>query len=178
MTLVLRTASDPTRLLSPVRHILGTLDKDQPITAIKTMDQYIDELASRPHLSMNLVGLFAVLATVLATIGIYGVMSYTANQQVREIGIRMALGAQQGDVLRLMVGHGISLALIGISLGLVVGLGLLPRVIAAFLYGVTFHDPLAVVGAAILLLCVAFAACFVPARRASKIDPLTALHYE
>ena len=178
MTLVLRTASDPTRLLSPVRQALGTLDKDQPITAIKTMDQYIDELASRPRFSMNLVGLFAVLATVLATIGIYGVMSYTVNQQVREIGIRMALGAQQGDVLRVILADGMGLALIGISSGLVVGLGLLPRVIATFLYGVSFHDVLAVVGAAILLLCVAFAACFVPARRASKIDPLIALRYE
>jgi ABC-type antimicrobial peptide transport system permease subunit len=124
------------------------------------------------------VGFFAMMATGLAGVGIYGVMSYMVNRQNREIGIRMALGAQQVNVLRLIVGRAMSLALMGISLGLVMGLGLLPRVIASFLYGVTSHDLVALLGATFLLVCVAFGACYFPARRATRIDPVTALRYE
>jgi len=178
MTLVLRTASDPTGMISTVTHAVRTLDADQPMTAVKSMDQYVEELASRPRFSTYLVGFFAMMATGLAGVGIYGVMSYMVNRQNREIGIRMALGAQRVNVLRLIVGRAMSLALMGISLGLVVGLGLLPRVIARFLYGVTSHDLVALLGATFLLVCVAFGACYFPARRATRIDPVTALRYE
>jgi len=124
------------------------------------------------------VGFLAVLATFLAAIGIYGVMSYVVNRQMREIGIRMALGAQRGDVLRLIVGRAMGLALVGINLGLAVGLAVLPRIIASFLHGITPHDLAALLGAGSLLACVAFGACYLPARRATKIDPLSALRYE
>jgi putative ABC transport system permease protein len=178
MTLVLRTDSDPMILIPAITDGVRSLDRDQPITAVKTMDQYVEEMASRPRFSLYLVVLLAVLATVLAAIGIYGVMSYTVNRQMREIGIRMALGAQRRDVLRLIVGRAMGLALVGINLGLVVGLAVLPRVIRSFLYGVTPHDLAALLGAGSLLVCVAFGACYLPARRATKIDPLSALRYE
>ena len=105
-------------------------------------------------------------------------MSYAVNRRTREIGIRLALGAQRRDVLRLIVGRAMGLALLGINLGLLVGLVVLPRVIASFLYGITAHDLAALFGAGALLVCVAFGACYLPARRATKIDPLSALHYE
>ncbi len=178
MTLVLRTDSDPMRLIPAVTDAVRSLDKGQPITAVKTMDQYVEEMASRPRFSLYLVGSLAMLATVLAAIGIYGVMSYAVNRRTREIGIRLALGAQRRDVLRLIVGRAMGLALLGINLGLLVGLVVLPRVIASFLYGITAHDLAALFGAGALLVCVAFGACYLPARRATKIDPLSALHYE
>ena len=178
MTLVLRTDSEPMTLIPAVTDSLRSLDKDQPITAVKTMNQYVEEMASRPRFSLYLVGSLAILATVLAAIGIYGVMSYAVNRQTREIGIRMALGAQRRDVLRLIVGRAMGLALLGINLGLVVGLAVLPRLIASFLYGITPHDLAALFGAGALLVCVAFGACYLPALRATKIDPLSALRYE
>jgi putative ABC transport system permease protein len=178
MTLVLRTDSDPMTLIPAVTDAVRSSDKDQPITAVKPMDQYVEEMASRPRFSQYLVGLLAMLATVLAAIGIYGVMSYSVNRQTREIGIRLALGAQRWDVLRLIVGRAMGLVLIGIGLGLVVELAVLPRVIASFLYGVTPHDLASLLGAGSLLVCVAFGACYLPARRATKIDPLSALRYE
>jgi putative ABC transport system permease protein len=178
MTLVLRTDPGPMTLIPAVTDAVRSLDRNQPITAVRPMDQYVEEMASRPRFSLYLVGLLAVLATVLAALGIYGVMSYAVNRQVREIGIRMALGAQRRDVLRLIVGRAMGLVLIGISLGLVVGLAVLPRVIASFLYGITPHDLAAHLGAGSLLVCVAFGACYLPARRATKIDPLSALRYE
>jgi putative ABC transport system permease protein len=178
MTLVLRTDSDPLTLIPAVTDAVRSVDRNQPITAVKPMDQYVEEMASRPRFSLYLAGLLAVLATVLAAIGIYGVMSYAVNRQMREIGIRMALGAQRRDLLRLIVGRAMGLVLIGISLGLVVGLAILPRVIASFLYGITPHDRAALLGAGFLVVCVAFAACYLPARRATKIDPLSALRYE
>ncbi len=178
MTLVLRADSDPITLIPAVTHALRSLDRNQPITAVKTMDEYVEEMASRPRFSLYLVGFLAVLATFLAAIGIYGVMSYAVNRQMREIGIRMALGAQRGDVLRLIVGRAMGLALVGINLGLAVGLAVLPRIIASFLHGITPHDLAALLGAGSLLACVAFGACYLPARRATKIDPLSALRYE
>jgi len=178
MTLILRADSDPITLIPPVTDALRSLDRNQPITAIKTMDEYVEEMASRPRFSLYLVDLLAVLATGLAALGIYGVMSYAVSQQTREIGIRMALGAQRGDVLRLIVGRAMALALVGINLGLAVGLVVLPRVIASFLYGITPYDLAAVLGAGSLLVCVALGACYLPAQRATKIDPLSALRYQ
>lgn len=178
MTLAVRSSSDPATLVAAVKHTVGVIDKDQALTGVATMQHYVEGLASRPRFNMYIVALFAGLAIVLAAIGIYGVMSYTVNQRTHEIGIRMALGAQQSDVLRLVVGNGMRLALIGINLGLVIGLGVLPRVLASLLYGVTYHDPATLVGVILLLVIVAFVSCYIPARRATKVDPLTALRYE
>ena len=178
MTFVLRADSDPITLIPAVTDALRSLDRDQPITAVKTMDQYVEEMASRPRFSLYLVGILAVMATILAALGIYGVISYAVNRQRREIAIRLALGAQRRDVLRLIVGRAMGLSLVGISVGLVVGLAVLPRVIASFLYGVTPHDLGSLLGAGSLLACVAFGASYLPARRATRIDPLAALRYE
>jgi len=178
MTVAIRTSVEPTTLISATRRAVELVDKNQPVTDVKTMDQYLDGLESRPRFNAMLVGLFSCLATVLAAIGIYGVMSYAVTQQARDIGIRMALGAQRRDVLQLMLYQGMRLALIGIAVGLVVGLGFLPPVLSRFLYGVSAHDPVTLVSAAFLLSCVAFTACYFPALRATKVEPLNALRQE
>ena len=178
MTVAIRTSVEPTTLISAARNAVELVDKNQPVTDVKTMDQYLDGLESRPRFNAMLVGLFSGLATVLAAIGIYGVMSYAVTQQTRDIGIRMALGAQRRDVLQLVVYQGMQLALIGIAVGLVVGLGFLPPVLSTFLYGVSVHDPMTLLSAALLLFCVAFTACYFPARRAAKVEPLNALRQE
>ncbi len=178
MTMAIRTSVEPTTLIPATRNTVELVDKNQPVTDVKTMDQYLDGLEFRPRFNALLVGLFSGLATVLAAIGIYGVMSYAVTQQARDIGIRMALGAQRRDVLRLVVHQGMRLALIGIAVGLVVGLGFLPPVLSTFLYGVSVHDPVTLLSAALLLFCVAFTACYFPARRAAKVEPLNALRQE
>ena len=122
--------------------------------------------------------LFAGLAVILAATGIYGVISYTVSQQTHELGIRIALGAQPADVLRLVLGNGMALALIGISLGLVVGVSVLRPVLTSFLFGVSPLDPVTLVGVMLLLIVVALASCYVPARRATQVDPLAALRHE
>jgi len=178
MTMAIRTSVEPTTLIPATRNTVELVDKNQPVTDVKTMDQYLDGLAFRPRFNALLVGLFSGLATVLAAIGIYGVMSYAVTQQARDIGIRMALGAQPRDVLHLVVHQGMRLALIGIAVGLVVGLGFLPHVLSSFLYGVSPHDPVTLVSAAFLLTCVAFTACYSPARRATRVEPLNSLRQE
>jgi len=178
MTVAIRTSVEPTTLISAARNAVEVVDKNQPVTDVKTMDQYLDGLESRPRFNALLVGLFSGLATALAAIGIYGVMSYAVTQQTRDIGIRMALGAQRRDVLQFVVYQGMQLALIGIAVGLVVGLALLPPVLSRFLYGVSAHDPVTLVSAAFLLTCVAFTACYSPARRATRVEPLNALRQE
>jgi len=178
MAMAIRTSVEPTTLISATRNAVELVDKSQPVTDVKRMDQYLDGLEFRPRFNALLVGLFSGLATVLAAIGIYGVMSYAVTQQARDIGIRMALGAQPRDVLYLVVHQGMRLALIGIAVGLVVCLGFLPPVLSNFLYGVSVHDPATLLSAALLLLCVAFTACYFPARRATKVEPLNALRQE
>ena len=126
---------------------------------------------------MILLGAFAGLALLLSSIGIYGVISYLVGQQTREIGIRMALGAQRKDVLRLILGNGARMALLGIAIGIVAALGL-TRLMAKMLYGVSATDPLTFVVVALVLVLVALAACYIPARRAMRVDPLVALRYE
>ncbi|MGB7435838.1 MAG: ABC transporter permease [Candidatus Acidiferrum sp.] len=177
MTVLVRAATPPLALVVPIRQILAQLDKDQPMAKIATMDQLVGDSVARSRFTTLLLSCFAGLALVLACIGIYGVMAYTVAQRTREIGIRMALGAQRVDVLRLVVGQGFRLAAIGVIFGVGAALAL-ARLMTTLLYGVSAADPLTFVGVAVLLACVAVLACYIPARRAMRVDPTVALRYE
>jgi putative ABC transport system permease protein len=177
MYLVLRSAVDPASLTSAVRAAVATIDKDQPVFNVTTMRQLVDDSVSTPHLTLVLLGLFSGLALVLAAIGIYGVISYSVQQRTHEIGIRMALGAQRSNVLRLVVTEGVKLAAFGIAIGVTAALGLM-RLLTSLLFGVRTNDPLTFAAAAVVLLLVAVAACYLPARRAIAVDPMVALRYE
>jgi predicted permease len=178
-TLVVRTSVEPTSLVSALRHEVTILDNDQPISEIRTMDEVAAQAAAGHRFPMVLLGLFATLALALAGIGIYGVTSYSVGQRVHEIGIRMALGARQMDVLRLVMGQAARMAVIGVATGLVTALGL-TRLMAHYsmLFGVSATDPLTFAGVAILLALVALTACYVPARGAMRVDPMLALRHE
>jgi putative ABC transport system permease protein len=160
-----------------VRRELATIDPNQPIATVRTMDQWLGLAVAAPRYRTGLFGLFAALALVLSAVGIYGVMSYSVGQRTHEIGVRMALGARQTDVLRLVIRQGMSLVLVGVGIGLLGAFGL-TRIIASLLFGVGAKDPATFVGVAVLLALVAFAACYIPAWRATKVDPLVALRYE
>ena len=175
--LVLRTKGDPASVAGAVRQAVWTVDKDQPISDVRTMDQVFAGAISQERFQTLLLGLFAALALVLACIGLYGVISYAVAQRTHEIGVRMALGARPRDVLGLVMRQGMSLTIVGLVLGIAIG-SVATRVLSDLLYGVTARDPLTFVGVPILLLLVAFLACYIPARRATRIDPLVALRYE
>ena len=177
VAVVLRTERDPTAVMGDVRRAVTEIDSREAVYSVQTMDEVISNSFAARRLSMLLLGIFAALALVLACVGIYGVISYLVSQRTREIGVRMALGAQPGDVLRLVIGHGAKMALIGVAVGIVAALGL-TRLIANQLFGVSAHDPLTFLGVALLLIIVAVAACFIPARRAMRVDPMVALRYE
>jgi putative ABC transport system permease protein len=178
INLVVRSANaDPASLTSIVRGAIKSVDKDQLIWEVKTMNERISQSVAPRRFQMTLLGVFAALALVLASIGIYGVMSYAVTQRTHEIGLRMALGAQTRDVLRLVVGQGMMLAGIGIVAGLAAALAL-TRVMASLLYGVSATDPMTFAGIALLLSAVALLACYIPARRATRVDPMIALRYE
>jgi putative ABC transport system permease protein len=147
------------------------------MTDVKTMEEYLAVAFSQRRLNMSLLAFFAVVAALLAAIGIYGVMGYAVTQRSHEIGIRMALGAEPGDVLRMIVGDGMKLALLGLVIGITASL-LLMKYLESQLYGVKARDPLTFIGVAAGLALVALAACYFPARRATKVDPLVALRYE
>jgi putative ABC transport system permease protein len=141
------------------------------------MNEVISSTLAPRRFSMILLGVFAGLALVLSSVGIYGVISYLVGQRTREIGIRVALGARRTDVLRLVLGHGVKMVLIGVAIGLLASLGL-TRLMADMLYGVSPVDPLTFLGVALILTFVALAACYIPARRAMRVDPMVALRYE
>jgi putative ABC transport system permease protein len=164
MTLVVRAEGNPTTLTGAVRSEVLSIDKEQPVSRIRTLDQITSGSVAQQRFTMLLLGVFAMVALVLAAVGLYGVMSYAVTQRSHEIGIRMALGANTGNVLRLVVGHGMLLALMRLMSGLV--------------FGVSTTDPLTFVGISVLLAGVALGACLVPARRAMKVDPMVALRYE
>ena len=177
MTIAIRTALDPEGVVAAVRSQVQALDPQQPVYDIKPMTEVIADSLARRRLSMLLIGIFAAVALLLAAVGIYGVMSYAVTERTREIGIRVALGAQVGDVMRLVVGQGMKLALIGIGAGLVAAL-LLTRLIESLLYKVSTTDPATFVAITLLLFAVAFVATYIPARRAMRVDPMVALRYE
>ena len=175
--LVIRTQVDPTSLAAAVRKEVQAIDPDQPVADVRTMEQWLDRAVATPRYRTTLLGLFALLALVLASTGIYGVMSYSVAQRTHEIGVRMALGARQLDVLKLVVRQGMSLVLIGVAVGVAAAIAL-SRVLSSLLFGVGARDPLTLVVVATFLSVVAFVACYLPARRAARVDPLVALRYE
>jgi predicted permease len=174
---VVRSEGNSAGLLDSIRRMNAQMSSQQVIFDTQTMESHIsDSMASR-RFSMILLVIFAVLALLLASLGIYGVISYIAGQRTNEIGLRMALGAHQRDILLLILGRGGKLAAVGVAIGLAAALGL-TRLMASLLYGVGATDPVTFVGVALLLTVVALAACYIPARRAAKVDPIVALRYE
>ncbi len=177
LNLAVRTTSDPAGLAATIRGVVSSLDKDQPVYEVRTMEERVSESVAEPRFRTGLLMLFGLIALVLAAVGIYGVMSCSIAQRTREIGVRMALGAQPVDVLKLVVGQGMRLTILGLGVGLA-GAFALTRVLASQLYEVRATDPTAFAGVAFLLAVVALLACYLPARRAARVDPLVALRYE
>lgn len=175
--LVVKTDVDPASMAATVRKAVWEVDKDQPVSNIRTMEDILADSIARQRFSMLLLAIFAGVALVLAGVGIYGVMSYSVAQRTREIGIRMALGAQTGAVLKLAVSYGMKLVIVGVLIGLIAAFAL-TRVMATLLFGVTATDPATFTLISLLLICVAAIASYIPARRATKVDPLIALRYE
>jgi len=175
--LVVRTSVEPTSLSLPLRNAVWAVDKDQPVSNIRAMDDIVSEAVARQRFSTMLLGIFASLALVLAAVGIYGVMSYSVAQRTREIGVRMALGAQRTDVLKLTMGQGFKLVAIGVGLGLIAAF-ILTRVMASLLFGVSATDPTTFVAISLILMTVALLASYIPSLRAMKVDPMVALRYQ
>jgi putative ABC transport system permease protein len=177
MSLVARTALPPSAVLPAIKNAIWTVDKDQPIFNIRPMDEIISGITSAQRIAFLTLDVFALLALALAAIGIYGVTSYAVGQRVHEIGVRMALGAQRSDILRLVAFHGMKLVSVGVLVGLFASL-LLTRLMTGLLFGVSATDPLTFAAVAFLLVLVALLACYIPARRAARVDPTTALRCE
>jgi len=177
MRVALRTKVDPASMTGSVREAIRSIDSDLPLAKVTTLTTLVDDSMSQPRFSMLLLGTFAALALVLASIGMYGVISYSVGQRTREIGIRMALGAERRNVFGMILGQGARLAGLGIAIGLLVALGV-THLMASFLFGVKPTDPLTFVGVSLLLLGVALLACYIPARRATRVDPMIALRHE
>jgi putative ABC transport system permease protein len=177
LILLLRSASDPAMVASAVRGQVRELDAQLPVYDVKTMNQVLTTAAARPRFMTFLLVAFAAVAALLAAVGIYGVMSYTVAQSRREIGIRLALGAQSSDILKLIVGQGLILVSLGVAIG-TAGAFALTRLMASVLFGVTATDPLTFIAVPVLLVVVTLLACYIPARRATRVDPMVALRYE
>jgi putative ABC transport system permease protein len=177
ITLVLRTGPEPLSLAGAASAAIRRVDSEQAVSKISTLEQLLSETVAQPRFNTGLLALFALLALLLAAVGIYGVMSYAVASRTQEIGLRMAMGAQARDVLKLVVGQGMRMVAFGLALGLLAALGL-TRWLKTFLFGVEATDPLTYAVIAVLLAAVALLACYIPARRAAKVDPLVALRHE
>ena len=177
VAVVLRTHEDPDAIMGSVRRNVSEFDPGAVVYAVETMNEVISSSMAARRLSMILLAAFAVLALALSCVGIYGVISYLVGERTREIGVRMALGARRSDVLRLILGQGARMALLGVLPGIFLSLGL-TRLMSSQLFGVTPHDPLTFTGVAVVFVIVALAACYIPARRAARVDPMVALRYE
>jgi predicted permease len=177
MTLHLRAIGKPEQLIAAVQGTVRELDKNLPVYEVRTLSRQLDNALTPQRLTAMLIGGFGLLAMALAAIGLYGVISYFVGQRTREIGIRLALGAQVGDVMKLVVKQGMALTLIGVSLGLIAAVAV-TRLMTSLLFGVSPTDLLTYVVAAVLLVVVALLACWIPARRATKVDPMAALRYD
>jgi putative ABC transport system permease protein len=177
MTLVVRSNANPQPLVTAVRAKIAESDPDLPVTGILSMEEVVSTSVAQPRMIMQFVGVFAGFALLLAVIGIYGVMAYTVTARKQEMGIRVALGARPADILRLVVGQGMRMTLIGVALGVVVSLAL-TRLLASLLFGVQATDPLVFSAAALVLVAAALVACYIPAHRATRVDPIVVLRYE
>jgi putative ABC transport system permease protein len=177
LALVARTRGNPLAIASTVEQTIRSIDKNLPVFSTRSMDQLLGGAVAQQRLTMVLLAGFAVIALLLAAVGIYGVMSYAVTQRTREIGIRMAMGARQRDVLRLIVGQGMTLTVVGVAIGLGAAFGL-THLMSSLLFGVSATDPLTYGVLTVLLTLVALAACYLPARRATRVDPMVALRYE
>jgi putative ABC transport system permease protein len=177
MDVAVRTSGEPMSVLSGVRQRIREMDSELPVSTVRSMDEWLSASAAQPRLNAVLVAIFACVALLIAAIGVYGVLSYSVNQRTREIGLRMAMGAQRGNVLRLVVREGMLVAVAGIGAGLIAAVAI-SRVLASLLYGVPVRDLRTFAAVAVSLGIVALAACLVPAWRASKVDPIEALRWE
>ena len=179
-SVILRTRLDASALMPSIKAAVSAAGNDQPIYDAQSMSQIVWDSLATQRFPMVLLGAFAALALLLASVGIYGVISYSVTLRLHEIGVRMALGAERGDIFRMVIGQGLRLALVGLAIGAVAAL-VFARVLTSFaqlLYGVSAGDPLTFGGVALVLVGVAVIACYVPARRATKVDPTVSLRYE
>ncbi|HEU4594978.1 MAG TPA: ABC transporter permease [Pyrinomonadaceae bacterium] len=177
MFVAVRTAADPQSIAPAVRGAILSVDKDQPISNLRSMEEVVSDANFGRRTTTVLLVIFAVVALVLTTVGIYGLLAYSVTQRKQEIGIRMALGAQAGDVLKMILKEGMFIVSVGIAIGLVLAL-VAGRLMSSMLYGVSATDPLTLVGLSLFLIFVALTACFIPARRATRLDPMQVLRYE
>jgi putative ABC transport system permease protein len=177
LSVVVRHSGQPDAVASAMRREVAALDKELPVAGLRGMNEVVSQSLAQPRFTTALLAVFAAIALLLAATGIYGVMSYTVAQRTHEFGVRMALGARGLDVLRLVVGRGMALVLSGVGLGLVAAFAL-TRVMSSLLYGVSATDPLTFAGVALILVAAALLACLVPARRATRVDPMVALRHE
>jgi ABC-type antimicrobial peptide transport system permease subunit len=179
-TIVVRTPLEPVTIVTAIKSAVYGAGSDQPVFNVQTMQQIVSESMSSQRFPLILLGTFAALALLLASIGIYGVVSYAATQRVHEIGIRMALGAEKQNIFHMIVGHGLRLALAGLAIGAAAAL-ILTRMLSSFsqlLYGVRSNDPATFITVVLALTGVAILACYIPARRATRVDPIVALRHE
>jgi len=177
MTFVLRSAVSPENIAPAIRKAVRNIDKDQPVSQILTMEDLFSKSVAPRRFRMMLVGLFALLALVLALVGVYGVIAYSCAQRAHEFGVRLALGASRPEIMQLVIRQGLRLAATGVVVGLV-GAFLLTRFLASFLYGVKPTDPLTFIAVSLTLIVVAVFACYVPAHRAAQVEPMVALRHE